>query len=376
MSHNSVLRKAYELKFFLIWLKEKKIDVLSRVKSGDYLTDQETNDYCSCAKYRRNHEHFLNIPPSPTDKYLSNVLHQVNYREAIVSPSVTNGRLSCTSDYLQFLDRELNHEVQPEQAKKNLERTLLLLNDAHRKEIRNGYKLTDHVQLKTIPASVMDRIFEIIHVDHKDNPFNKNVRFRNQLIIRLLIDTGIRRGALAKLKISDITFGGNPPKIYISNERKDDQDVRSNKPQQKTKDHFSYTTKDTMGMLKDYIENHRSIISLAKRHEFVFITNGNSKYSKGTPMSLDSINYIFEQLSKAANYKVYPHLLRHCWNERFSVLAKELNLSESEIDKYRKLLMGWSPTSIMPERYDKIHKIEKTQEIHREYQDKIMSPCK
>lgn len=372
LSHNTLLRLAYELRFFLIWLNGNSIDLLERIKTGNFLTDTEVNQFVERARQKIDEKSFFAIQARPTDKYLSNLLHQDTHQALAVSPSVTNGRLRLAEDYIKFIHRELNRHVLPPQYSINLNRNIALLNAAHRRELSRGQSGPNHIAGKSISNKVLDRLFAIIEPNHPENPFSRNTRIRNSLIVDLLVDTGMRRGALAKLKVSDIHFHGAIQKIFIRRSRYDSGDPRRNKPEHKTQEHFCYPSEATMQKLKKYIEQYRSLVPGAITHEYVFVVEKNVKGTLGEPISLDGINYIFNKLSLVLGVRVYPHLLRHFWNERFSDLCEEQKLTEIQVDKYRKLLMGWSPTSEMPANYNKLKDIEKSMEIARERQYAIM----
>jgi integrase len=51
----------------------------------------------------------------------------------------------------------------------------------------------------------------VIEPDHPENPFESKVRFRNYLILGLLLDLGIRRGELLGIRIEDCRFGSTEP---------------------------------------------------------------------------------------------------------------------------------------------------------------------
>jgi hypothetical protein len=46
-----------------------------------------------------------------------------------------------------------------------------------------------------LDKDVVARLRAVIEPDHPENPFTPGVRFRNYMIIRLLLDLGIRRGS-------------------------------------------------------------------------------------------------------------------------------------------------------------------------------------
>jgi integrase len=50
---------------------------------------------------------------------------------------------------------------------------------------------------------VLARLHAVIEPDHLENAFMPKVRFRNKLIVWLLLDLGIRRGELLGLRCAD-----------------------------------------------------------------------------------------------------------------------------------------------------------------------------
>lgn len=140
---------------------------------------------------------------------------------------------------------------------------------------------------------------------------------------------------------------------------------RANKPEIKTNDHFSYPSPETMYNLRVYIEEYRPLLLNEKSGEFVFLTAKNSKGTIGAPISLNTINYIFSEISKSVGFRVHPHKLRHIWNFKFSELRKTSGFTDYEIDKARRLLMGWSATSKMTSVYNRPAEVERAQELAR-----------
>jgi integrase len=223
-----------------------------------------------------------------------------------------------------------------------------------------------------IPNDVFFRCLEIIQPDSIDNPFMHS-RLRNYLIFSLLINTGIRRGALAKLKVVDCKFYGSYDEITISRRPDDPSDPRRFKPSQKTKAHNSYVPYELMKELKGYIDTVRVTFSAAQEHEMIFISEMNSRGTAGQPLSLIAINAIFAKLGAAVGFHIHPHMLRHKWNEIFSEAVERQGMSTDEAEKLRKHAMGWSRDSKMAEKYDDFKTSEAVREMQRSYQGEIVA---
>lgn len=76
------------------------------------------------------------------------------------------------------------------------------------------------------------KLLEIIKPFSPDNPWTESSRTRNKLIVDIFIETGIRLGALNKLKISDIKEGAEGTRLHITRTPNDPTDPRKLSPAQ------------------------------------------------------------------------------------------------------------------------------------------------
>ncbi|MFT4924088.1 MAG: integrase [Phenylobacterium sp.] len=376
-SINTMEKHVYELKFFLEWLDSASIDIVDRVERGMFLTDAEIYQFAGAAKIRSQEQRQDDSHTQQTiitDKLVSNGVASHRAAQARVKPSTTNGRIILAVNYIEFLSREIHIGIMPEATVNRLCRTLKLLKAAKLRisnHAANGAKYDGFNSM--IPDDVFNRMLTIIDPLSPDNPF-KHSRERNQLIVEILASTGIRRGALAKLKIPDIVFTNDANRLYIRRTPEDLTDSRQNKPQQKTREHSTYIAPILVEDIESYISHIRAIIPNACSHEFVFVSEMNSKGTQGAPLSLKSIDYIFNVLSKALGTAISPHMLRHKWNEIFTDQTDHLPAAEA--DKRRVDAMGWSKTSVMPERYNHFKNLQKAYEIQKDIQHEILGAGK
>jgi hypothetical protein len=91
----------------------------------------------------------------------------------------------------------------------------------------------------------------------------------------------------------------------------------------------------------------------------------------GDPLSLSSIDKIFEKLSEAIGFDVYPHLLRHKWNELFTDFAESAGMSTDQQDKLRKYVMGWTRDSQMGALYNEFKIFEQAKAHQQERQNSM-----
>ncbi|WP_458734156.1 tyrosine-type recombinase/integrase [Zobellella taiwanensis] len=123
--------------------------------------------------------------------------------------------------------------------------------------------------------------------------------------------------------------------------------------------------------MKYYIDNIRSSYHRSSEHDFIFISEKNSRNTAGLPLTIKSINAIFERISKAINFHVHPHLLRHKWNEIFDKNGSSLGIDAEELEDIRKYAMGWSQNSKMNQIYNDRRLAEKAYKISMHHQNEI-----
>ncbi len=374
-SINTMVKHVYELKFFLEWLQYIQIDIIDRVERGIFLSDSEVYTFVDAAKLKRSEnfqdkDNVVSID-GITDKYVSNEIMATAAAKQRVDTKTTNGRVTMAACYIEFLSLEIHTGIMPDMAVEALNRTRVRLQN-------NKLRVSAHAaagkKYDGFNSVLADESFQlllnIIQPQSPKNPF-KHSQIRNRLIVEILADTGIRRGALSKLKISDIDFTKSANRLYIRRSPEDPSDSRLHKPQQKTAEHSTYINPVLVGDIESYINNVRSYIPGALSHEFLFITEMDTKGTIGSPLSIYSIDYIFSTLSRAIGVRVSSHILRHKWNEVFT--DKTAHLTDSEARKRRIDSMGWSKTSAMPERYNHFKDLQKAYSTQQDIQREILA---
>ncbi|MDR4950628.1 site-specific integrase [Chryseobacterium sp. ES2] len=182
-------------------------------------------------------------------------------------------------------------------------------------------------------------------------------KFKDYLIIRLLLETGIRIGELLNLKTTDIIFGKKNSYIKIL-QGTTLLDTRFDKPRIKNSqsNRILYISDELSHLLHYYIITFRRNVYKTKSkkiiHSFVFI----SKF--GYPLSKSSIQYLFNKINnELMNYeldieKLTPHKLRHTFAYNFlKYLVEEKNIELERAKDELKQICGWKPSSRMPELY-------------------------
>ncbi|MFT5295894.1 MAG: integrase [Colwellia sp.] len=372
-SANTKLRYAYELRFFLLFLRSisPEVDIESRVRAGEFLTSLECDKFIqACNFIQESISNSGNVIPIErfSDKALQNAIHSSKISKGKVKASTSNGRIKTAVMFLECVYENIHGRFHaPVDVKNNfkaLERQLRLA----KKSLGDGNPKEPQFEISVIPEDKYLELLEIIQPDSDKNPF-KHSKLRNYLVILLILETGLRRAGIAKLKISDCMFHGSGDQIRVTKTPDDPDDRRIDKPSQKTLAHSSYVPVELMKILDEYIKNQRARFPTANNHEFVFVSEMSTKGIAGDPLSLNSINYIFSILSKALKFNISPHTGRHKWNELFTEATE--GMDENEISKLRKYAMGWSKNSEMEAVYNAFKLSVAVRGIRKKRQEEI-----
>ena len=371
---NTTVRYSNELLFALCYFTNRSIDLTARVANGRLVSYPEYLSFFDFCHHQKSAPLEPNVIPflGVEDKHLRNAMTANLRAFSKVSPETIQGRVRRLRQYLEWLFDEFHggkvvtDEVE-DRFHKLISKLKLDEQSFGRNSDFNPVSTTDSV----IPDSVFESLQEMILPESKHNPF-KSSKVRNYLIVSLLEQTGIRRGALAKIKISDCRFHGSYDRISIYRSRGADvTDPRLEKPNQKTRSHEAIVNRSLMEQIKFYIDHIRPQFNQCNTHDFIFVSEKNSKGTAGLPISLKTINNIFNKLSNSLNFQVHPHLLRHKWNEKFDAAGEEQNVERPLLEDMRRNAMGWSPNSTMGQTYNDKAIQRHTVEMMRKHQELV-----
>lgn len=366
-----------DILFVLKYFNSKGIDLTERTASGKLLTMSEyISFYEHSAKnsgYSSN-EKVVPLFANAEDKSFRNILVANAFLASKVSNDTQRGRIHRLRMYLIWLFEQF---YDPISVGKHLEDKL---NKLTKKMIIDEQSLnsvedqeTRHPEDDAIPPKIFCKMLEVIRPSSPNNPFTERNRLRNYLIVSILLDTGIRRGALAKLKVSDLRSDRSGSSLWIYSNHDDPSDPRLERPNQKTKSHLANLRFELMDALLFYIEHIRNEVPGALNHDFVFVSESNAKGTKGQPLAAKSVNEVFFKLSQLLNHRLHPHLLRHMWNDIFDDNADHQNFTSEWVDDARKYAMGWSANSTMTDTYNDRRTHKRVRQIMQEHQDRVDS---
>ncbi|WP_444994489.1 site-specific integrase [Aliikangiella sp. IMCC44359] len=371
---NTKVTYVNELKFVWDYFSAKNINLVERARSGHLLSRAEYNGFAASAKYLKGkspHDKITRLTLL-SEKSLSNAIHATAVSEFKVSAETTKRRITR---FIHFLTCIFDVFHGGKVIKNNMKEKLAYIVCQGKRDcdrLKNYNSECNDPDESVIPSDTFFTLLEIIKPNSIQNPF-KGSKLRNYLIISIFICSGIRRGALAKLKISDCHFYSDFNKVMITRNPDDKTDPRKFRPRQKTKAHAAAIHPTIMLKLKSYIDTVRSEFPNSNKHDFVFISEKDSRDTRGYPLALNSINAIFSKLSKTLNFKITPHKIRYKWNELFDDQASKMGYTSETIEDIRRYAMGWNEKSNMASIYNDFKLNLKNFEISMQRQNKLIN---
>ncbi len=333
---NTIANELRSLVYLFLWADLRKVDIPDRLQRGEFLSLTEIVDLVNlCGR-------FIEDILSEFESLVPKVRPLRRAKRRAVKSGEKRNRLTAIYSYLQFTSAGFLSELQAWPARWDHY-------NAVRKECLGrlkGYR-DAIVSARTssmdgregLVRTALIRMRDVIHPKHPDNPFRPSVRFRNYLLIRLLLELGIRRGELCGIKIHDCVFGSE---VFIQIHRRPDDpdDDRKTKAATKTLARELAVGGGLASLLHEWAVQHRPKLPVAREHDFLIV-----RLPDGEKMTLDNVNKIFRRLRQCVSglpSDLSPHVLRHTWNDLFSDTMDRNRVLPEEEEKLRMHNMGWS----------------------------------
>jgi integrase len=367
---NTIHAVCMELAWLYRQLDALDIDLLPRLRQGQFLTIIELNRLADNAQYRA-----AGISDEDIVELNDNIVNinriRMRRKSAVKAASAVNmatqaTRLRYVADYLGFLSTYVGATLPPA-----IRKDLAFESDAALKVLLAQVPpVSKRVKLGArngLSKAEQDKLLKIIHPDAVENPWKREfIRQRNWLIILLLLATGMRRGELLGMQIRDLDQ--RMPKLRIIRRADAIEDPRLTQPNTKTNDREVELRPPIMRAVWSYINNHRNKIKTARKYPQLIVADD------GQPLSLKSIDKIFVHLRNACPglpVTLTSHVMRHTWNERFSEQAELLGLTDAVEQKARNEQQGWADNSKSAAIYTGRHASQKGRELSLKLQEEL-----
>ncbi|WP_407472544.1 site-specific integrase [Xanthomonas campestris pv. raphani] len=219
-------------------------------------------------------------------------------------------------------------------------------------------------QLRSLPASVVEALYEMLDPSSSSNPFLRtHTRWLAFVAFLLMLHQGLRRGEVLLLPADVVKSGFDErqqrPRYWLNVQEgkyADEDDLRYSRPSIKTANSIRQlpVSSTVSGLIQTYVENYRG----RPNHAFLLNTQQNS------PLSTESLTKMFLKISgqlpthviqelkdRTGKVSVTPHDLRHtCAVVRLHQLLDQGDPMDEALQKLR-AFFGWSKDSQMPVRY-------------------------
>jgi integrase len=372
-TYSTRLAHANFAKFYFDYFIEQQIDIEDRIESLVLLTKTEHDDFIRACLFRvdKEKENLSNVfnLNSFSEKELDNLIHATTHSKSKVSAGHARNRINSFRKFIEYVYKERHAANRVPSDLKERYNDYLVMLKSDTKEIKDDNAIVKDAFEQAIPTDVYFRILEISKSGDDENPWSQSNRLRNHIITQIFNETGIRVGALCKLKISDLRTDVQT-RLVITRTPNDPTDSRRRPAAQKTQSHVSAISAELMQNIQLYIDTVRAKYPISDNHDFIFVSQKGE--TAGEPLAKQSVNELLEPLSKAVDFHIHPHLLRHKWNEIFEDKAKAAGYSPERINDLRKYACGWSDNSKMVGVYNEFKNAQAVAEISMSEQGKIV----
>ena len=376
LSVSTLVSDLRSLMHLYAWAEQQGIGIERRFAAGEFLSLQEIESITN-AVHISYKELLAEISYSGTAqqhkprKIILQLCMSRTKSPKRVKNTVAGNRLRTIRDYLDWLARQKIGRVAASSEKYlPLETSRKEMYQLINARLPNDYDRSSIGQRKGLEKSEEVRLQEVIDPDSHENPWRKpEVRFRNYLLISMLLRLGIRRGEALVIRTTDVNLQKN--EVLIRRAPDNPDDPRRYLPNTKTRDRILPLDEDLAQLIRDYIIQERRKIKAARRHTFLFVSE------KGTPLSLAAVSSMFNTLRKRVPdlpHDLTPHTLRHTWNDRFSEEMDKHKVREEDEMQQRNYLMGWSETSATAGIYTRRHTRKRAMEASLSLQKKWRKP--
>jgi integrase/recombinase XerD len=172
---------------------------------------------------------------------------------------------------------------------------------------------------------------------------NATTNIRDQFLIQVLFETGLRIGEVLSLYLEDFKFDHRDHRIFLK-----DRGELENGAMLKTGERGIYVSQALMDLFDDYL--YEVLDELDFRSNFVFVILRGE--NKGKPLTLTAVEALFKRLrEKTGIRRLHPHLFRHThatmyYQETKDIKQVQERLGHSQIQTTMNLYLHLSEDDI------------------------------
>jgi integrase len=337
------------------WACRRRIDLEQRLASGNSLNPDELRSLYQNLRFELHHAREAALAR------LSNVQEL-----AIVQGDTHTARVHVARDFLAW----------------GLARALYSLDvrDPQYRPIRDRLEQIERLaaqyrgsgrddDVRSLPNKLRRRLLQIVHPNYKNNPFQQRVRYRNWLIIVLLLVFGYRRSEILKICTEDLKLWGASPTITLVRRPGDPRDPRGDEPNVKTLGRELPLTKTLARILSDFVLYHRPQFPGSEKSPFLLFS------ANARPLSKRQVNSVMSQIIKRFpefRGSLFPHALRHTSNDLLLETARRSGLTDELLQQAQNYINGWQIQSEQGARYTLRTIEESARKLSLQHQEEIL----
>lgn len=348
VSYNTIQRELRTLAHVIEWAEEQSIDLKARFKSGNGLSDRETESLN--AYLRRDFTHGQAV----------SLLY--------VDPLTHATRLDTVKAYVTWLMETAMRRMDVRDSRFDRVREKRDLTVKQLDALKARGRVRGRMGLST---TLRNRLLDVIRPDSPENPFQPSTRRRNYVMILLYLLFGFRRAELLVLTLRDVDLSGLSPVIRLRRVRDRLLDKRKEEPRVKTRGRDVPLTPAFAREVQQYIDTERRRGVGAKKTPFLFLA-----FDTGQPLTLRAVNHMFERIVAVHpefNGVLTTHVLRHTFNDAFSDIAKRTGLTPQQEKQIRNYVCGWGTQSDQGNDYNLRHIRDESNRLLAAMQSQLFS---
>ncbi len=329
------------------WEADQGFDLATRIQRHQYLRPSEIDDLARHLGKRRRGQ-----------------------KGEVIGRGKYNTYVAYAADYLRWLADAVITETSLPEVRAAIEEQHKALSAKVARKRGSVSARNQRIAFMRLPEKTRQALLALFEVPFKGvrRVADKGPRLRNVVMLRILYETGMRRGELLSLKLGSFQESGGGEGAYLQIERNhhDELDSRVRQPVVKTLGRVVPISDEAEAQLADYRDNWRAEVpGVGFSHSDLLFVNHRARRSQGEPITETTFNSALENLKGLfdALEALHPHLLRHDWNYRFSNKADEEGWDFKKEREVRESLMGWVSGSKMSLLYNQRHIQEEANEI-------------
>lgn len=147
------------------------------------------------------------------------------------------------------------------------------------------------------------RKVKVLTKDEVEKVYKATTNIRDEFLIKLLFETGLRIGEALSLFIEDFIFDHNKGhKIRLV-----DRGELSNGAELKTGEREIHVSQELMDLFDDYMYEVLDELEIDTNFVFIKLKGEN----KGQPLEYQDVNALFKRINEKTGIRIHAHLLRH-----------------------------------------------------------------